>query len=59
MEIKLTEEQVNQINAVLNSMPISQLGAVQEIIKIFQDAQQPAEEAGETRQLTADANTED
>ena len=27
MEIKLTEEQVNQINAVLNSMPISQLGA--------------------------------
>lgn len=59
MEIKLNEEQIKQINAILNSLPISQLGAVQEIIEIFQDAQKPAEEAGETRQLIADANTED
>lgn len=59
MEIKLNEEQVTQINAILNSFPISQLGAVQEIIKIFQDAQSPAEDSGETRQLIADADTED
>lgn len=57
MEIKLTEEQVNQINAILNSMPISQLGAVQEIIKVFQEAQTGGEEVV-TRELTAEQGEE-
>ena len=53
MEIKLNEEQVAQINQILNSFPISQLGAVQEIVKIFQDAQ-TGEEESVTRELTAE-----
>lgn len=59
MEIKLNEEQVAQINAILNSFPISQLNQVQSIIKIFQDAQAPGDES-ETLQLNPeDVNTED
>lgn len=38
MELNLTQEQVAQINAILNSMPISELQRVQAIIKILQDA---------------------
>lgn len=63
MEIKLTEEQISEINAILNSFPISQLDRVQAIIKVFQDAQGAEGGEGEsvTRQLSAteDANTED
>lgn len=56
MELNLSQEQVAQINAILNSMPISQLQAVQAIIKIFNDAQGSDDQTSETKQL---ADTED
>lgn len=56
MELNLSQEQVAQINAILNSMPISQLQAVQAIIKIFNDAQGNDDQTSETKQL---ADTED
>lgn len=57
MELNLTQEQVAQINAILNSMPISELQRVQAIIKIFQDASQAEAEGDapetETRELNS------
>lgn len=57
MELNLTQEQVAQINAILNSMPISELQRVQAIIKIFQDASQTEAEGDapetETRELNS------
>jgi hypothetical protein len=35
MDIKITKEQANQITAILNELPIRELGKVQAIIKIF------------------------
>lgn len=41
MDIKITREQANQITAILNELPIRELGKVQAIIKIFNEGVQP------------------
>ena len=37
MEIKLNQESINQINKLLQSLPISRLETVKEITKIMND----------------------
>lgn len=43
MDIKISQEQANQITAILNELPIRELGKVQAIIKIFNEGAQETE----------------
>ncbi len=38
--MQITEEQIQRINAILNSLPIAHIAQVQEIVKIFNESKE-------------------
>lgn len=56
--INFTNEQVNEFNRLLNSLPISEIGTVQQIFALFQTGVNQAAEAKAKVEVKAETDNE-